>query len=125
MPAKRKTQQRQIYRVDELEVIRPEEFRFIHANRARVSENFFDASLIFSAILPSVEVAGTPPYLEERVGVSMSWEHLRALRDILTERIENYEAQMGPIRDLTEAPSAKPKKPKPTPKSRKKPYPVN
>ncbi len=120
MPA-RKTQQRQGYRVDELEVIRSEDFHFAHANRARVSENFFDVSLIFSAILPRVEISGTPPYVEERVGVTMSWEHLKALRDVLTERIENYEADMGPIRDLAEAPSAKPKKPKPTPKSRKKP----
>ena len=100
------------YSPDELETIRPEDFRFVHTNRARVSENLFDVTLLFGAILPPAALTGEPPYIEERVGVTMSWEHLKALRDIITERVEHYESQIGAIRNpgVTIAPDPKPRK---------------
>ena len=106
-------------KVDELETIRAEDFRFIHANRARLSENFFDATLVFSSILPPTEGVELP-YIEEQIGITMSWEHLKALVDVLAERLENYESQLGAIRarpgEITPSPKAESK---PRAKSRK------
>ena len=86
------------YTADELETIRSEDFRFVHASRARISENFFDVTLVFGAIRPPAALTGAP-YVEESVGVTMSWEHLKELRDVLNVRLENYESQIGAIRD--------------------------
>jgi hypothetical protein len=73
----------------------------ISASSTRITQGclraFFDVTLIFGAILPPTELS-KPPYAEERVGITMSWEHLRALRDVLTQRLDNYESQIGAIR---------------------------
>ena len=51
----------------------------------------------------------------------MSWEHLKELRDVLNVRLENYESQIGAIRDpsAVSAPEQKAES-KPSTKSKKR-----
>jgi hypothetical protein len=57
--------------------------------------NFYSVTLVFGGVV-SRQAKG--PYVEDRAAVAMSWEHAKALADILTSNIEAYEKQNGLVR---------------------------
>jgi hypothetical protein len=71
----------------------------IYANAAGFRGAAFDCALDFGYALGSSE--GEQPKPRWLVRVAMSWEHAGAVRDMLSDQIEKYEAQIGtPLPDL-------------------------
>lgn len=72
----------------------------IYANVAGASGGPFDLAVLFGY------TAGSPDDEEGRASpqwllrVAMSWEHARALQRLLSEQIDKYEGQVGPIPDI-------------------------
>jgi len=82
--------------VTDLPTRRSDDFVAVHANGTRVSENFYDAIIVFNQVVPPDPSQGDKvPYVLECASVSMSWEHLQALADLLNKRLKLYEERHG------------------------------
>lgn len=58
-----------------------------------MSETFYDVNIVFGQVMPpDPNKDDKTPYTLERASVSMSWEHLRALTDLINKRLALYEA---------------------------------
>ncbi len=83
--------------VSELPRKKSADFVDTYSNNANLVAGFYDLKILFSNII--IGIPNEEPHIEDRAWVSLSWEHAKALRDILSERILDYEKIVGPIRD--------------------------
>lgn len=74
------------------------QFVSVYTNTVAVSVTFWDILMIFGHVLLSHEDVAKEPHIEDSVGLTMSWEHAKALANALTTAVENYEKEHGPIR---------------------------
>jgi hypothetical protein len=72
---------------------------FVYANAVGARGGAFDISLEFGYVVPPGE-GEAPPVPNWRVRVAMSWEHARAMLQLLEEQIQAYEDKVGPIPDI-------------------------
>lgn len=79
------------YNVSDLEHERASDFRRVYSNSAGLATTFYDVTVIFGEITGTAP--GIVPKIEDRVGVAMSWEHLKALYVALGRAIATYEAE--------------------------------
>jgi hypothetical protein len=86
------------YSIAKLRRTRTATFVEAYANHTQATPSFHDIRLIFAGIIVPHDPESPAPYVEERAGITMSWEHAKALRDLLTRMIDGYEATTGPIR---------------------------
>src|SRR5947209_3922670 len=84
------------FNVAELEHQRAPNFVSAYSNSATFGLNFFDMTMVFGQI-----VSPTPltMLIEDRVAVTMSLEHAKALLRGLQDTIAAYEKTHGPVRD--------------------------
>jgi hypothetical protein len=69
---------------------------FIYCNSAGIRGGAFDMSLEFSYVIPpGLHEAPAPPVSQIRI--AMSWEHARALHQLLGEHLELYETHVGKL----------------------------
>jgi hypothetical protein len=94
--------QQRAVRIKDLTHTRSEEFRFVYANSATVSETFWDITLIFGEVIPSP--GQNTAVVEDRVGVTMSWEHAKALCEVFKRQVDDYERKFGPLRNPNKPP---------------------
>ena len=84
------------YKLEELERIQVPGFVSVYANNTNASAGFYDLRLIFG------EISGKPgqekPIIEDRVSVTLAWEHVGPLRDLLDRLLAEYERKYGPPR---------------------------
>jgi len=77
-----------------------------YANQANLAASFFDARLIFSEMMveatKTAEGITVPLVMEEKVAISMSWEHVKGLAVLLAKRVEDYEKRYGQLRKQPE-----------------------
>lgn len=66
----------------------------VYSSNVNAGASFQDLRLIFGQIL----IGTDEPHIEDRAAVTMSWEHTKALRDLLNRLLEEYEVETGPIR---------------------------
>jgi len=100
-----------VFEASKMPHIRGADFISIYANSAHIAVGFYDISIVFSQISPTLD--GTPAFQDKAI-VAMSLEHAKALVDALRGTIEGYEKENGPIRsrrkdgtadvEITEAP---------------------
>jgi hypothetical protein len=79
-------------------------FLSIHANNTNATRGFFDISLVFGEL---ILIPGPDPqsYIDDKVQVSMSWEHAKAINKLLERSINEYEEKNNAkIRDQPETP---------------------
>jgi hypothetical protein len=89
------------YNILELVHKRSPDFRFAYTNSSALAANFYDANLLFGEIQRTL--TDEAPYIEDRVAVTMTWEHLKALDRAIQKAIAEYEKHGGgPIRDNPE-----------------------
>jgi hypothetical protein len=69
------------------------EYRRVYANNATMAMTFWDFTMTFGETV--FDNFGDAPHIEDRVSVSMSWEHTKALYQALEKVIEGYEATQG------------------------------
>jgi hypothetical protein len=74
----------------------PEDTQLIYANWVRMMGTPFELSIDFGYN----EVQGPPEKFPVRV--AMSWEHAKALAELLQSNIVDYEQSVGPIREVFE-----------------------
>ncbi len=85
------------FNVAELEHYRVPDFVSVYANSAGFGINFFDLSIVFGQIVsPSNEAM----LIEDRIAVTMSIEHARALMVALQDTLAAYEKTHGQIRKV-------------------------
>jgi hypothetical protein len=68
-----------------------------YANNATMAMTFWDFTMTFGETV--FDTFGDKPYIEDRVSVSMSWEHTKALYKSLEQIVSSYERQNGEIRN--------------------------
>jgi hypothetical protein len=78
-----------VYNVAELEHEKGPDFRQIYSNNTTMGMSFFDASITFGELMPDVPTIA--PKVADRVTVTMSWEHLKALYESVGKVIAAYE----------------------------------
>jgi len=83
------------FNVAEMEHKQGPDFSYIYANSASFSLNFFDIQITFGQILSPDPKS---MYIEDRVAVTMTMEHARALEKALHDGIDQYEKIHGPVR---------------------------
>jgi hypothetical protein len=71
------------------------EYRSVYANNVALGISAFDISLVFGEIMGSED--GKTVNVEQRVRVTMSPQHAKALVMVLAENLHNYEKNIGPI----------------------------
>jgi hypothetical protein len=81
------------YNVSDLEHERSSDFKQIYSNNASMGLSFFDVSITFGELVPSLHKVA--PKIQDRVTVTMSWEHLKALYEALSKIIAGYEQSQG------------------------------
>ncbi len=91
--------QKTTFKVSDLERVRAPGFVEVYANTASGGAGFYDLRLVFGQ---TVTDAGSPR-VDERAAVTMGWEHIRALRDVLDRLLTEYEEEHGPIRTQRES----------------------
>jgi hypothetical protein len=77
----------------------PPEMQLVYANTAGIRGGPFDASLEFGYVIPPGEGEDPRPPIWA-VRVAMSWEHVRALHELLGAQLKKYEAQVGKLPDI-------------------------
>jgi hypothetical protein len=68
---------------------RSEDYKVVYSNAAFMNVSFFDASITFGEVMPTVP--DTSPHIADRVTITMSWEHLKALHNAIGSLMENFE----------------------------------
>lgn len=84
---------------------RADDFKSIYANNADVLASFLDLRVIFSEVVihPGRELHAS---LTERASVVMSWEHAKALAVLLTQKVNEFELDHGPLRSAQTNPES-------------------
>jgi hypothetical protein len=82
-------------KIEDLPRHNADNFLDIYANNVGSSSNFYDLRFLFGQIIAGPKI---DPHIEDRVSVTMSWEHARQFRALLDRLIKGYEANTGPIR---------------------------
>jgi len=107
MPSKSKKGKTPIYKLDQIERVRVPNFCSVYANNTNGSATFYDLSLLFG------QAVGAPskdkPYIEDRVSVTLAWEHVGPLRDLIDRLLKGHEEAYGPIRKQPQPPAKKKK----------------
>ena len=87
-----------VIKIDDLPRRHPSTYIETYANNVGASSNFYDVRLIFGQLIadPKADV-----YIEDRVTVTMAWEHAKQFRDLLTQLIDAYEKDNGELRSRT------------------------
>jgi hypothetical protein len=88
-------QNQKTFSVLEMEHHRPTSFSHVYSNNASFGITFFDLSITFGEVLVDGPNA---MHVEDRVTVTMSVEHAKALANALEDVLTNYEKGHGPIR---------------------------
>lgn len=83
------------FNVAELEHYRVPDFTQVYANSAGFGINFFDLSIVFGQI---VSPSNDSMLIEDKIVVTMSIEHARALMLALQDTLATYEKTHGQIR---------------------------
>jgi hypothetical protein len=83
------------FNVAELEHYRVPDFISFYANNAGFGINFFDLSIVFGQI---VSPTNESMLIEDRLAVTMSIEHAKALMMALQDMLATYEKTHGQIR---------------------------
>jgi hypothetical protein len=84
-----------VFNVADVPVRRTEGFTRIYANNATLAATFFDMSITFGEVM--IE-ANSSPSIEQRLAVTMSMEHAKALAVAMLEHLASYEKANGVIR---------------------------
>jgi hypothetical protein len=71
---------------------RASDFRLVYTNNTGLALNFYDITLIFGYVVPDAFKPGETQ-IEDRVAVTMSWEHAKALVNGLRSVVEQYESE--------------------------------
>jgi len=90
---------RGVLKVPDLPRRKSDGFVSIYANNVGSAMTFYDLRLIFGQILFG---PGEEPVIEDRCSITMPWEHVLAMRDLLNRVIDNYERDSGKIRPQPE-----------------------
>lgn len=91
--------------VSEVQRIHCSDFQQVYANSASIGATFYDACITFGQIIAGPEKDEV--HVEERVAVSMSWEHLKALSVAMQKAVQAYESDgKGQIRNKPETQDA-------------------
>jgi hypothetical protein len=80
--------QQKSFEFKDLEHRQAENFQLVYCNNASLSASFFDASITFSEVVGGLN---KPPIVEDRVTMTMSWEHLKALGAAIQTAVNEYE----------------------------------
>lgn len=82
---------------------RAEKFISIYSNNADVLASFLDLRIVLSevSVHPGQELSAS---LIEHASVVMSWEHAKALADLLTQKVSEFESEYGPLRSVKPKP---------------------
>ena len=91
MPNNRES--RPTFRTSELKRIEAPGFVSIYANNADASMNFYDLCLVFGQVL--VKPGTDRPIIEDRASVTMTWEHVEPLVNLLRRLLDDYERIEG------------------------------
>ena len=62
----------------------------LYCNNASITGTFFDLRMKFCEMIPNLNDV---PVIHDHATVVLSWEHARALLELLKNRIADYEAQ--------------------------------
>jgi len=87
----------------QLESVRSQGFVSIYSNSAQLDVTPWDFRLTFGELKPE---ANKPPKIEQLVGVVMSPQHAKALVQILSTFVQEYEKNVGEIKLPPAAPAA-------------------
>jgi len=99
-----------LFNVKDLEHKSSPDFMRVYANSANFGLNFYDLTIVFGEMVSDADANGM--HIENRVAVTMSLEHARALSDALQKTLEIYESSHhakirkapGPMPTLEEVP---------------------
>ena len=69
------------------------DYKRVYANNATMAMTFWDFTVTFGETV--FDKFGDAPHIEDRVSVSMSWEHTRALHQALEQVLASYETTQG------------------------------
>ncbi|HYI93530.1 MAG TPA: DUF3467 domain-containing protein [Bryobacteraceae bacterium] len=75
------------------------DFHSVYVNNANFAVSFFDIRFMFGHLVMD---PGEPPRIEDKVAISMSLEHAKALHMALDRVLSNYERDHGPIREKSD-----------------------
>lgn len=84
-------------KITDLPRVRTQSFVSTYANNVGSAMGRYDLRLIFGQIVFGPNEDGR---IEDSVSVTMAWEHVVPLRDLLSRIIEKYEVDHGKIRDF-------------------------
>ena len=96
MPGKSGKEKPRSYTVEQLERIRVPNFCSVYANSTNSYSSFYDLRLIFGQVV--VDPGREKPFVEDRVSVTLTWEHVGPLLDLLDKLLKAHELEHGPIR---------------------------
>lgn len=88
------------YNIMDLEHTKTPDFRYVYSNNSGLGANFYDVNLVFGEIHNSY--SNDAPTIEDKVAITMTWEHLRALGTAIQKAVAEYEKTAGPIRSKPE-----------------------
>ncbi len=100
---KRKTTTKRV-KISEMERVKSPQFLSVYANSTNVASSFLDARFLFGQVLGSPTEA---EHIEDSVSVTMTWEHVVRLRDLLINVVKVYEDKNGSIRLMDKTPAKK------------------
>jgi hypothetical protein len=99
------TVQAESLKISELPRTKAAGYAEVYTNTANILSGFFDVSLIFGVIEVDLSPEARKVSIQDRVSVRMSWEHAKALADLIHSKIDDYQKLNGPLRAKPEAPT--------------------
>jgi hypothetical protein len=94
-----KPDQEKKHLLKDLQHHKAQDFYSIYTNTAGFGVGFYDFQIIFGRIVSGhSKDENVEPYIEDIAGVTMSWEHAKALATSLSKVIDSYELDHGKIR---------------------------
>jgi len=86
------------FKMNEIEHRKSSSFLQVYSNVATTGESFWDVTLTFGAINTTGGDDSSRPVIDDMVSVTMSWEHAKALSEVLVKRVQKYEEAHGKLR---------------------------
>ena len=97
MPDDNTSEKKHSYKIADLTRVPTSNFFSTYANNTHGSSSFYDLRLVFGqVIIPQVK----EPYIEDRASITITWEHVGPLRDLLDRMLKTYQAEYGPARRI-------------------------
>ncbi|MGO9256297.1 MAG: hypothetical protein ACLQU1_08355 [Bryobacteraceae bacterium] len=84
-----KQREAKTFNINELVHKKAPDFRFVYSNNSGLGANFYDVNLVFGEIQSSF--SADAPYIEDKVAITLTWEHLKALSIALQQAIADFE----------------------------------